>query len=52
MEVTQFTYFQQVGGLACDPVAVEVLIQLLGVLLMLHHQEDQQMEDMVKIQID
>ena len=24
MEVTQFTYFQQVGGLECNPVAVEV----------------------------
>ncbi len=24
MEVTQFTYFQQVGGLECDPVAVEI----------------------------
>jgi glycyl-tRNA synthetase alpha chain len=24
MEVTQFTYFQQVGGVVCDPVAVEV----------------------------
>ena len=24
MEVTQFTYFQQVGGIECDPVAVEV----------------------------
>jgi glycyl-tRNA synthetase alpha chain len=24
MEVTQFTYFQQVGGLACDPVAAEI----------------------------
>ena len=24
MEVTQFTYFQQVGGHACDPVAVEI----------------------------
>lgn len=24
MEVTQFTYFQQVGGLSCDPVAVEI----------------------------
>ncbi len=23
MEVTQFTYFQQVGGIECDPVAVE-----------------------------
>ncbi|MDA3966790.1 MULTISPECIES: glycine--tRNA ligase subunit alpha [Helicobacter] len=24
MEVTQFTYFQQVGGVACSPVAVEI----------------------------
>ena len=24
MEVTQFTYFQQVGGFTCDPVAVEI----------------------------
>ncbi len=24
MEVTQFTYFQQVGGLPCDPIAVEI----------------------------
>jgi glycyl-tRNA synthetase alpha chain len=24
MEVTQFTYFQQVGGIECDPVAVEI----------------------------
>jgi glycyl-tRNA synthetase alpha chain len=24
MEVTQFTYFQQVGGFECDPVAVEL----------------------------
>ncbi len=24
MEVTQFTYFQQVGGLDCDPVAAEI----------------------------
>lgn len=24
MEVTQFTYFQQVGGIACDPVTVEL----------------------------
>ncbi|MBI2382430.1 MAG: glycine--tRNA ligase subunit alpha [Gammaproteobacteria bacterium] len=24
MEVTQFTYFQQVGGLVCDPVAGEI----------------------------
>lgn len=24
MEITQFTYFQQVGGLACDPIPVEI----------------------------
>lgn len=24
MEVTQFTYFQQVGGIECDPVCVEI----------------------------
>jgi glycyl-tRNA synthetase alpha chain len=24
MEVTQFTYFQQVGGVACEPAAVEI----------------------------
>src|SRR5262249_25615549 len=24
MEVTQFTYFQQVGGIECNPVAVEL----------------------------
>ncbi|MBY0429596.1 MAG: glycine--tRNA ligase subunit alpha [Rhodospirillales bacterium] len=24
MEVTQFTYFQQVGGIECDPVAAEI----------------------------
>lgn len=24
MEVTQFTYFQQVGGIVCEPVAVEI----------------------------
>ncbi len=24
MEVTQFTYFQQVGGIECDPVPVEI----------------------------
>ncbi len=24
MEITQFTYFQQVGGFVCDPVAVEI----------------------------
>lgn len=24
MEITQFTYFQQVGGLVCEPVAIEI----------------------------
>src|SRR5690606_31824008 len=24
MEITQFTYFQQVGGLDCSPVSVEI----------------------------
>ncbi len=24
MEVTQFTYFQQVGGITCDPITVEI----------------------------
>ena len=24
MEVTQFTYFQQVGGIACEPISVEI----------------------------
>ncbi|ERG68429.1 MULTISPECIES: glycine--tRNA ligase subunit alpha [Exiguobacterium] len=24
MEITQFTYFQQVGGIECDPIAVEI----------------------------
>lgn len=24
MEITQFTYFQQVGGIPCDPVAIEI----------------------------
>lgn len=24
MEVTQFTYFQQVGGIACNPIPVEI----------------------------
>lgn len=24
MEITQFTYFQQVGGITCDPISVEI----------------------------
>ena len=24
MEITQFTYFQQVGGIDCDPVSAEI----------------------------
>ena len=24
MEITQFTYFQQVGGISCDPISIEI----------------------------
>jgi glycyl-tRNA synthetase alpha chain len=35
MEVTQFTYFQQVGGIDCDPVCVEITygIERLAMIL-------------------
>ena len=35
MEVTQFTYFQQVGGLPCDPPAVEITYGLERLLMAL-----------------
>ena len=35
MEVTQFTYFQQSGGLPCDPVAVEITYGLERILMAL-----------------
>ncbi len=28
MEVSQFTYFQQVGGIECDPVPLELTYRL------------------------
>ncbi len=36
MEVTQFTYFQQVGGIDCDPVSVELTygLERLGMYLL------------------
>ncbi len=35
-EITQFTYFQQVGGLALDPVAVEITYGLERILIALN----------------
>ena len=35
MEVSQFTYFQQVGGLRCDPVSVEFTYGLLRIAMFL-----------------
>ncbi len=36
-EITQFTYFQQVGGLALDPVAVELTYGLERILIALNN---------------
>lgn len=36
-EITQFTYFQQVGGLALDPVAVEITYGLDRILIALNN---------------
>ena len=36
-EITQFTYFQQVGGLALDPVAVEITYGLERILIALNN---------------
>lgn len=36
-EITQFTYFQQVGGIALDPVAVEITYGLERILIGLHN---------------
>ena len=36
-EITQFTYFQQVGGIALDPVAVELTYGLERILIGLHN---------------
>jgi histidyl-tRNA synthetase len=35
MEVTQFTYFQQVGGLDCRPVSVEITYGLERLVILL-----------------
>src|SRR5210317_1445265 len=39
-EITQFTYFQQVGGTALDPVAVEITYGLERILLALNNAKD------------
>ena len=36
-EITQFTYFQQVGGVTLDPVAVEITYGLERILIGLHN---------------
>jgi glycyl-tRNA synthetase len=36
-EITQFTYFQQVGGVSLDPVAVEITYGLERILIGLHN---------------
>ncbi len=40
MEVTQFTYFQQVGGIACMPVAVELTYGLERLAMYLQDVDD------------
>ncbi len=40
MEVTQFTYFQQVGGIECDPVPVELTYGLERLAMYLQGVED------------
>ena len=40
MEITQFTYFQQVGGLQCDPVMGEITYGLERLALYLQGAED------------
>ena len=40
MEVTQFTYFQQVGGTPLDPVAVELTYGLERILIALNNAKD------------
>lgn len=45
MEVTQFTYFQQCGGLDCRPVSIEITYGLERLTMYL-----QEVDDMAKIQ--
>ena len=35
MEITQFTYFQQVGGIVCDPITVEITYGLERLVMFL-----------------
>ncbi|AYN24906.1 glycine--tRNA ligase subunit alpha [Buchnera aphidicola] len=40
MEITQFTYFQQVGGLECDPVSVEITYGLERIAMHMQNQSN------------
>lgn len=40
MEVTQFTYFQQVGGIDCDPVCVEITYGVERLAMILQGKDD------------
>ncbi|AWH90629.1 glycine--tRNA ligase subunit alpha [Buchnera aphidicola (Melanaphis sacchari)] len=40
MEITQFTYFQQVGGLECNPVTIEITYGLERIAMHLQNQSD------------
>jgi glycyl-tRNA synthetase alpha chain len=40
MEVTQFTYFQQVGGFACNPIPVELTYGLERIAMYLQNVDD------------
>jgi glycyl-tRNA synthetase alpha chain len=40
MEITQFTYFQQVGGLACDPITGEITYGLERLAMYLQGKEN------------
>jgi len=40
MEVTQFTYFQQVGGVACDPISAEITYGIERIASYLQDVED------------
>jgi glycyl-tRNA synthetase alpha chain len=40
MEITQFTYFQQVGGLDCRPVSVEITYGLERIAMVLQNKEN------------
>lgn len=45
MEITQFTYFQQVGGLECNPITVEITYGLERIAM--HIQEKDNINDIV-----